>query len=181
MFQKLALVCSQTHIILDDSNSFLARIIYFCMERESNSSDKERVIQVGHRIEVLNERGFVRFIGSLETCETSALWVGIEWDNPTRGKHDGTYNGKKYFHCIRNKGSFIKLEQLEKIPRRSFVEALMDKYCFDNLEQISHASNKFFGNKEAQFVGFDKVLNISPFEILTSYFRLQISLRDSRL
>ncbi|GJQ13615.1 hypothetical protein GpartN1_g5406.t1 [Galdieria partita] len=133
------------------------------MDRESNLKvdrevDRNYAIQVGDRIEIAKERGFIRYIGVLCSSneDNSVLWVGIEWDNPTRGKHDGTYKDKKYFHCKRNKGSFIKLIDLEKSPRHSFVDALLDKYCFDNLEEISQSSNMFLGNKMVEFVGFDK-------------------------
>ncbi|GJD05879.1 Tubulin-specific chaperone E [Galdieria sulphuraria] len=129
-------------------------------ERESNSkTGQKQAIEVGHRVEILKERGFVRFIGSLQSSNqdlSSTLWVGVEWDNPTRGKHYGTYKDKKYFHCKRNKGSFVKLIDVEKSSRNCFVDALMDKYCFDNLEEISQNSNVFQGNKIAQFVGFQK-------------------------
>jgi tubulin-specific chaperone E len=27
----------------------------------------------------------------------SGNWVGVEWDNKDRGKHDGTIDGIKYF------------------------------------------------------------------------------------
>lgn len=27
------------------------------------------------------------------------IWVGVEWDDPTRGKHDGTKEGVRYFTC----------------------------------------------------------------------------------
>ena len=33
---------------------------------------------------------FLHFIGE---------WYGIEWDDPDRGKHDGTHEGVKYFEC----------------------------------------------------------------------------------
>jgi len=40
------------------------------------------------------------------------LWVGIEWDEANRGKHNGTVNGYKYFACDTNKGSMIKYEKI---------------------------------------------------------------------
>ncbi|XP_077342651.1 tubulin-specific chaperone E isoform X8 [Lithobates pipiens] len=27
------------------------------------------------------------------------LWLGIEWDNPLRGKHNGSHEGRRYFTC----------------------------------------------------------------------------------
>ena len=27
------------------------------------------------------------------------LWLGVEWDNPERGKHDGSHEGTVYFKC----------------------------------------------------------------------------------
>ena len=29
----------------------------------------------------------------------SGIWLGVEWDDPQRGKHDGTYEGTQYFKC----------------------------------------------------------------------------------
>lgn len=27
------------------------------------------------------------------------LWLGVEWDEPDRGKHDGSHDGVQYFSC----------------------------------------------------------------------------------
>lgn len=27
----------------------------------------------------------------------SGVWLGVEWDDPDRGKHDGTHEGHTYF------------------------------------------------------------------------------------
>lgn len=29
----------------------------------------------------------------------SGIWLGVEWDDPQRGKHDGSYEGTQYFKC----------------------------------------------------------------------------------
>ncbi|MBE3047814.1 hypothetical protein IMZ48_35950 [Candidatus Bathyarchaeota archaeon] len=42
----------------------------------------------------------VRYVG--EVAGTSGVWLGVEWDDPTRGKHDGSHKGVKYFECKRN-------------------------------------------------------------------------------
>ena len=39
----------------------------------------------------------VRYVG--EVAGTSGAWLGVEWDDPTRGKHDGSHKGVKYFEC----------------------------------------------------------------------------------
>lgn len=39
----------------------------------------------------------VRYVG--EVAGTSGVWLGVEWDDPTRGKHDGSHKGVKYFEC----------------------------------------------------------------------------------
>lgn len=32
--------------------------------------------------------------------EEEDLWIGVEWDDVRRGKHDGSLNGKRYFRCL---------------------------------------------------------------------------------
>lgn len=39
----------------------------------------------------------VRYIGKVEG--TTGEWLGVEWDDPTRGKHSGEHKGVKYFRC----------------------------------------------------------------------------------
>lgn len=54
-------------------------------------------IQIGTRIQVNGDRATVRFIGTVEG--TKGEWLGVEWDEPARGKHNGTHKGVKYFDC----------------------------------------------------------------------------------
>jgi dynactin complex subunit len=39
----------------------------------------------------------VRYIGLVDGTEKE--WLGVEWDDPLRGKHDGELKGKRYFTC----------------------------------------------------------------------------------
>lgn len=43
----------------------------------------------------------VRFFGKLQEGDKHGddLWVGVRWNDVTRGKHNGTVNGHKYFEC----------------------------------------------------------------------------------
>ena len=39
----------------------------------------------------------VRYVG--EVAGTSGSWIGVEWDDSARGKHDGSHKGHRYFTC----------------------------------------------------------------------------------
>lgn len=52
---------------------------------------------LGRRIRVNGYVGTIKYIGEVEG--TTGTWLGIEWDDPARGKHDGIKNGKEYFVC----------------------------------------------------------------------------------
>ena len=47
------------------------------------------------------------------TCSNLSVplgaWLGVEWDDPSRGKHSGTHEGERYFICsVEGSGSFIQ-------------------------------------------------------------------------
>lgn len=44
------------------------------------------------------EMGTVRYDGPVPVG-ASNRWLGIEWDNPERGKHSGEHKGHQYFTC----------------------------------------------------------------------------------
>ena len=52
---------------------------------------------LGQRISFEAALCTVRYIGTVEGA--SKEWLGVEWDDRTRGKHDGEHNGKRYFSC----------------------------------------------------------------------------------
>lgn len=51
--------------------------------------------EIGRRVGCDGEYGTICYVGALEGM--SGVWVGIDWDCHLRGRHDGTYRGKKYF------------------------------------------------------------------------------------
>ncbi|THH19470.1 hypothetical protein EW146_g1699 [Bondarzewia mesenterica] len=88
---------------------------------------------VGTRFSLAGYIGTVRFFGNVDG--TKGDWIGVEWDDPARGKHDGIKDGRRYFSCIvPNSGSFIRL-----IPTidfgKSFLKALVEKYV-----EVQHGS-----------------------------------------
>jgi dynactin complex subunit len=46
---------------------------------------------LGTRINFNKFRGTVKYVGPVDN--SSGIWLGVEWDDPERGKHDG----KGYF------------------------------------------------------------------------------------
>ncbi|THC98945.1 hypothetical protein EYZ11_001582 [Aspergillus tanneri] len=111
----------------------------------------------------------IRYIGKVEG--TSGEWLGVEWDDATRGKHSGEHQGVRYFTCRRKQptaGSFVRPSRAADKPR-GFLEALREKYA-PELEQ-SPASQKLDGpvpdgslqkpieisGKVVEEVGFDKI------------------------
>lgn len=54
-------------------------------------------------------------------------WLGVEWDDTQRGKHDGSVNGERYFATASTSGgSMIRPGRLE--PRHSLRSAIEYKY-----------------------------------------------------
>ena len=87
--------------------------------------------QVGCRVETRDgARATVRYVGSV--VGQDGEWVGVEWDDPTRGKHDGSYGGTRYFECAATPAdgvtpaSFVR--PLKIRPGVTFAEALRTKY-----------------------------------------------------
>ena len=52
---------------------------------------------LGQRLSYQGALCTVRYYGNVEG--TVGDWLGVEWDDPMRGKHSGSYQGKIYFHC----------------------------------------------------------------------------------
>ena len=85
---------------------------------------------VGQRVQVDDPRGpkaSVRFIGPLHTHSASLPFVGLQWDDAGRGKHDGTHAGRVYFTAPPGSASFVRHERL--LPGRDFAAAVRDRYA----------------------------------------------------
>ncbi len=54
-------------------------------------------LRVGARLQIGRDRATVRYVGPVDG--QVGQWVGLEWDDPARGKHDGSTGGKQYFVC----------------------------------------------------------------------------------
>ena len=54
-------------------------------------------LSVGVRLQIGRDRATVRYVGPVDGQVGD--WVGLEWDDPARGKHDGSTGGRQYFLC----------------------------------------------------------------------------------
>ncbi|XP_074079078.1 tubulin-specific chaperone E isoform X2 [Macrotis lagotis] len=109
---------------------------------------------IGRRIDVNGELATVRYFGSVPPI--TGHWLGVEWDNPERGKHDGSHEGIVYFKCRHpTGGSFIR-------PNRvnfgvDFLTAIKNRYGLENTKQEDGIEMIVIGNKPVETIGFDSV------------------------
>ncbi|KAE8271367.1 hypothetical protein A4X09_0g967 [Tilletia walkeri] len=86
--------------------------------------------RIGSRFILRGERGTVRYTGPVPPAKGD--WLGVEWDNPARGKHDGvSSDGTRYFHCRQaGAGSFLRPSSKVKLDwGTSFIQALRSRYA----------------------------------------------------
>ncbi|KAI0690587.1 hypothetical protein BC835DRAFT_173148 [Cytidiella melzeri] len=132
---------------------------------------------VGTRLAHAGSLGTVRFVGPVEG--TQGTWIGVEWDDPKRGKHDGEKNGTRYFSCtVKNAGSFIRPTAAVSYGT-SFLQALTAKYT-DNphgeaVEKVILGSSN--GAIEVEAVRLNKIrANLARLDTLR-----EVSLDDQQI
>lgn len=113
-------------------------------------------LYVGRRLSFEGSLCTVRYTGRLP--ETKGEWLGVEWDDPSRGKHDGKHKGTQIFNCLSSSptaASFIKSSRIPD-PERTVLEAIRFKYA--SSPNDSNANDLVvISGKVAEEVGFDKV------------------------
>ncbi|KAJ5884242.1 hypothetical protein N7504_011814 [Penicillium tannophilum] len=107
----------------------------------------------------------IRYVGGVQG--TTGDWLGVEWDDPTRGKHAGEHKGVRYFTCKSKHptaGSFVRPSRPSE-PPRSFLEALNEKYASEYDQQDAQSALNAslvpkaieISGKVVEEVGFDKI------------------------
>ncbi|EXJ86213.1 hypothetical protein A1O1_06583 [Capronia coronata CBS 617.96] len=105
----------------------------------------------------------IRYIGPLPN--TKGDWLGVEWDNVSRGKHDGQYEGKRIFQCLSSSptaASFIRSSR-KPDPERTLLEAIKFKYAAatesaqGGSSSTSIDSTIEISGKIVEEVGFEKI------------------------
>ncbi|KAF5288067.1 hypothetical protein FQR65_LT12117 [Abscondita terminalis] len=115
---------------------------------------------VGDRVECGGYLGTVRYIGLVEGYINT--WLGVEWDDCTRGKHNGTLNGISYFTARGDKSaSFIRPDKVH--IGRSVVKAITSRYGHSEEATQRLSEEELFSIQKSlnapflQLVGFEKV------------------------
>ncbi|XP_022905400.1 tubulin-specific chaperone E [Onthophagus taurus] len=121
----------------------------------------ERTPVIGNRIECLGYIGTIKYIG--QVSDYAGIWIGVDWDDPTRGKHNGTIKGVCYFEAsFPTSGSFVRPEKVNL--GQTAVTALTSRYGRHDddvtaklheqqLQSVQQCINAPF----LKLVGFDKI------------------------
>lgn len=114
---------------------------------------------MGRRVSSSGERATVRYVGTVPP--TKGVWLGVEWDNPERGKHDGVHQGVQYFTCsVPGAGSFVRPSKVSF--GLDFLSIVDQVYSTDSDQDLN--PDICVSNKKLQWVG----LKDSSLESLTS-------------
>ncbi|XP_030375296.1 tubulin-specific chaperone E [Scaptodrosophila lebanonensis] len=91
---------------------------------------------IGTRIKIGNNYGTVKYVG--EVCGHLGTWLGIEWDDGIRGKHNGIVDGKRYFQTQHpTAGSFIRPGKLG--PCATLEDTARERYLNYNSNNLDAA------------------------------------------
>ncbi|TKA25763.1 hypothetical protein B0A50_05860 [Salinomyces thailandicus] len=128
---------------------------------------------IGQRLSLKGQLCTIRYIGPV--ADKPGEWLGVEWDDSARGKHNGTHNNISYFTCTYSfpqindtqtliltpgrstsptPASFLRPNQPWDEPR-SFLGALREKYASQD-DPSDHEAIQISAHKQAEEIGFDK-------------------------
>ncbi|XP_042314489.1 tubulin-specific chaperone E [Sceloporus undulatus] len=112
---------------------------------------------IGRRILCNGDYGTVLFVGSVPP--TTGIWLGVEWDNPQRGKHNGSHEGIQYFKCRHpSGGSFIRPNKVNF--GIDFLSAVREKYGLNDDQQDAESRTEtsiVIGRRTVETIGFDSI------------------------
>eukprot|EP00938_MAST-03A_sp_MAST-3A-sp1_P004282 g4282.t1 len=116
-------------------------------------------------------RGTVKYVGKVATSTKNPdfIWIGVQWDDPKRGKHDGETGGVRYFRCDENtSGSFAKPTKL--IRASGLLKMLKERYEKDDTTGNFRAT--FDGDEGREFevtlVGVEKIKKRQKLDVIES-------------
>lgn len=129
------------------------------MSGEHIYRDDGSEVRVGDRLVCDGFYCTLRYVGPVPP--TKGVWLGVEWDDKLRGKHNGTHEEHVYFTTSHPKsGSFIRLQKASF--GQSFMLAVTDRYGKIDDDTAGVITKDLFvvgGNKKTvvEMVGAKKV------------------------
>lgn len=113
---------------------------------------------VGRRLSYDGSLCTVRFHGGLDG--TKGHWLGVEWDDTDRGKHNGVHQGQRIFTCqstSKTAASFVRPTRKHD-KERTVLEAIRHKYSSSLSDESGKALEAVvISGKVAEEVGFEKI------------------------
>lgn len=91
-FERFHFFCARSGHCL-----FFSIPIFLTLRMEASKAEELPLPAAGARFSLGAFRGTVRYVGAVPPTE--GVWLGVEWDDASRGKHDGTHQGVYYFAC----------------------------------------------------------------------------------
>ena len=119
---------------------------------------------LGKRVELNEKTAKIKYVGPLrhkKDCKENEIWLGLEWDDKTRGKHNGTVEGYEYFKTTNgdNSGSLVKMTKVN--VGQTFKGALGYKYNFYEEEGNDYHKDVDKALEKDNFITTDKkIINI---------------------
>ncbi|XP_070570672.1 uncharacterized protein [Ptychodera flava] len=116
--------CSMCYSL--ENNNGLKRVpLQVLMERNAVMNHRRQPIEVDDHVVVRGERtGYVRYIGHLDNVgSTHVVYVGLQLEAAV-GRHDGFFNGKRYFWCHRNHGVFLPMQDVICVINKKFSQQI---------------------------------------------------------
>ncbi|XP_042895224.1 tubulin-specific chaperone E isoform X1 [Parasteatoda tepidariorum] len=137
-------------------------------------------VEIGCRVHFEGEFGTVLYVGPIEGVD--GTWLGVEWDNLTRGKHSGCYNNINYFQTsIPNAGSFIRQSKADL--GISCPKAVRLKYGHEDASSVTptyiYLPQKSGPERHVEMVGMKKIMGKqSNFHSLTNVVLSKMLIND---
>lgn len=113
-------------------------------------------VVIGSRVEHDSHHGTVQWVG--EVPPAKGTWYGVDWDDPSRGKHNGSHNGVKYFNTTHpTSGSFVRPSKVN--TGVTFEMAVRGRYQDDTTiaSEVTKQLQREINARFVEVVGMEKI------------------------
>ncbi|XP_053620958.1 tubulin-specific chaperone E [Plodia interpunctella] len=150
------------------------------MDSHNGTEESGFHVHIGSRVKCGDDFGTVKYIGEVHGYK--AVWYGVEWDDPGRGKHDGSVDDVQYFKTSKpGAGSFIRPSKIS--PFQTCADAIR-KYYGDKEDETVAAHRRTvinewkreMGAPFIEMVGFEKIHQKQKFDRL-----LEVCVHDQNI